>query len=257
MAMTNNLSKTLDILNCSFASKETRPFSLTPISIGVYDRIMRTQHITQVSKYFIGIGAALLLLAVVLPIARATDSEFRQVIATGTLTTDILDENEDDVASPLITLTPLSVAPICQTSTGTYGSNTQRIYIDNPGAATDGWVLSLAATSGASSQWDSGSEQYDFNDPAGSGCTNGQLSINPAAATVHLDGSSTLTDVSMGASAGFNQGVVDDIELVNAGSTSDTVWRGYITGIGVSQAVPASTPAGTYAIDLTQTVVAS
>lgn len=184
------------------------------------------------------------------------NTQLQQVISAGTLSTDILDASQVTVSSPGISLSSLNVSSACQTTTGTYGSGSQRIYVDNPGASATGWVLSMAATSGNTATWTTGSQTYDFNDPTGSGCTNGQLTINPSAGTTNAQSPSTTTGVTLGSSAAFNQGTTDAIELVNAGASSDDIWRGYFTGIGVSQKVPATKPAGTYTISLTQTVVA-
>jgi hypothetical protein len=187
----------------------------------------------------------------------ASNTSLQQVISAGTLSTDVLNASQAPVSSPSVSLTSLNVSTACQTSTGTYGTNSQRLYIDNPGAANNGWVLSVAATAGSTALWSDGaSHSYDFNSPTGSGCTNGQLSVDPSVSTATAQSPSTLTGVSLGTASAFNQGSVDSIQLVNAGAGSDDIWRGYLTGISISQKIPPSTPAGSYTIDLTQTVVA-
>jgi len=183
-------------------------------------------------------------------------TQLQQVISAGTLTTDILDAGQNPVSSPSITLSALNVATSCQTTTGTYGSNTQRIYVDNPGASATGWVLSIAATSGNTATWTNGSNTYAFNNPAGSGCTSGQMTVDPSVGTVTAQSPATTTGISKGSAASFNQGTTDAIQLFNASASANTIWRGYLTGVSVSQKVPASTPAGTYTLSLTQTVVA-
>ncbi len=210
-------------------------------------------------KYRGGVGTLILLAIGIVLLnfspAAAVDTEFSQTISAGTLSVDIKDGSEVSVVSPSVIMSPLNTSPTCQTSTGTLGTNTQRIYVENPDAADSGWVLSIAATGGASTMWTSGSDDYDFNSPSGTGCTDGQMTVDPSVASMSLHGSSALTGVSMGSQAAFHQGTTDSIELVNAGSTSDDVWKGYLTGITISQKVPASIPAGTYTIDLTKTVV--
>jgi hypothetical protein len=197
-----------------------------------------------------------LLASASLPAGATANTQLQQVISTGTLSTDILDAGQATVSSPSISLSSLSVSATCQTATGTHGTNTQRIYVDNPGASATGWVLSLAATAGATATWTTGSQTYDFNDPSGSGCTGGQMTVNPSGGTITAQSPSTTTGVSLGTSAAFNQGTTDSIELANAGASSDDIWRGYLTNIAISQKVPASKPAGTYTLSLTQTVVA-
>jgi hypothetical protein len=155
-------------------------------------------------------------------------------------------------------------------STGTFGTNTERVYVSNGDAADNGWTLTVAATSGATARWQNGgaTQFMDFNDPSGStaGCTDGadadstagQLTIDPSAGTLTTDcGTCTTTSVSKGSSTGFDQGTTDSITLLNAAAGSDDVWRGYLTGMGLSQTVPAETPANAYTLDLTLTVTAS
>ena len=43
---------------------------------------------------------------------------------------------------------------------------------------------------------------------------------------------------------------------MTASASADKVWAGYITGIGLTQAIPASQPAGTYTLPMVQTVTA-
>ncbi len=182
-------------------------------------------------------------------------SQLQQLISSGTLTTDILDASQVTVASPSVTLAALNVSTSCQTTTGTFGANTQRIYVDNPGATANGWVLSIAATSGNTATWTNGSNTYAFNNAAGSGCTGGQMTIDPSVGTVTPQSPATNTGISKGTSTAFNQGTTDSIQLVTASSSANAIWRGYLTGVSVSQKVPASTPAGSYTLSLTQTVV--
>lgn len=59
-----------------------------------------------------------------------------------------------------------------------------------------------------------------------------------------------------GSSAAFNQGTTDSITLVNAGSTSNDVWRGYLSGATISQTIPAEQAADSYTLNLTLTATA-
>lgn len=203
-------------------------------------------------------GSALLTLSaafVVVGAAHASpQGQLTQSVTPGTLTTDIRDASYVAVASPTFGMSTLNISNDCQTSTGTYGSAAQRIYVDNPGGANNGWTLSIAATGGASANWVSGGNNYDFDDPAGSGCTSGQLTLDPSVGTVTASAGTT-TAITKGSSAAFNSN--SSTTLLTAAAGSDDIFRGYLTGVGVSQKVPASKPAGNYAIDLTQTIVAN
>lgn len=200
----------------------------------------------------------------------ANNSTFNQTINAGALTTDIMDNTGASVASPSASMTAKSFAFTCQTggnaSTGTFGSNTQRIYVTNPGAANNGWTLTLGATSGATSLWTAGGNTFDFNDAGSSGCTDGadpdtkagQLTVDPSVSTLTTDcASCTASNVTKGSSAAYVQGTTDSVTLLNAAAASDDVWRGYMTGAGLSQTIPAETPAGAYNLNMTLTATAS
>lgn len=216
---------------------------------GVMKKLMRTS---------IQRGAAVLsVLAVAVvgtPAAYAqltTGSTLSQGITAGTLSTSIRNSSNVVVSSPSFTMSSVSASTSVQTSTGTFGDNSQRITVDNPGGANNGWVLSLAATGGATATWTSGGDSYAFNGTT----TTGQLTIDPAASTLTPASGNTVTGITKGTQATFSG--ANPITLLTAGSTSEDVWNGYITGVGVSQLIPASQAVGTYTIDLTQTVAAS
>lgn len=204
--------------------------------------------------------------------AHAVDSSFNQTISAGTLATEILDGSRATVASPSVTMSGITFSFDCQeggsASTGTFGTTSERIYVSNPDAADNGWTLGLAATGGNTSFWDGAGADFDFNDPTGAtqGCEDGgdtdslagQLAVDPSGGTITADcGSCTTTNVSQGSSSAFNEGSTDSINLLTAASGSDDIWRGYLTGVGLSQTIPAETPADSYSIDLTVTVTAS
>jgi hypothetical protein len=204
----------------------------------------------------------------------ASNSDFSQTINAGTLSTDILDSVRAAVASPSVAMSAKNFSFDCQAggggSTGTFGSNTERIYVNNPNGANNGWTLTIAATSGATSTWENaGSTSFiDFNDPTGAtaGCSDGadadssagQMTIDPNAGTLTADcATCTTTNVSKGSSSSFNQGTTDNITILNAAASSDDIWRGYLTGATVNQTIPAETAADTFTINLTLTATAS
>lgn len=204
----------------------------------------------------------------------ASNSTFNQTINSGTLTTDILDASGNAVGSPAVSMSAKNFSFDCQAgvdaSAGTFGSASERIYVNNGDAADNGWTLTVAATDGATAAWEnSGSTAtFDFNDATGStaGCSDGadtdsvagQMTLDPSAGTLAADCSTcSTTNVSKGSSASFEEGTTDNVTLLNAASGSDDVFRGYLTDVGVSQTIPAETPADSYTIDLTLTVTAS
>ncbi len=202
-------------------------------------------------------------------------SDLTQTISAGTLSVDILDASHNAVASPSAAFTAKNFSFDCQyggsASTGTLGSNTQRLYAINPSAATpNGWNVTMAATGGATASWANtgATKKFDFNDPTGSnpGCSDGadadslagQLSVDPSVSTVNLDcAACTLTGITKGSSSAFNQGTTDSVTLLAASSGANNPWRGYLTGVGLSQTIPAEQPAdSSYAINMTMTITA-
>lgn len=180
------------------------------------------------------------------------------------LSADIVDGSGVTVASPSIAMSSSSRSFSCQTVTGTLGASTQKIRVNNT-TGNPAWTLSIAATSGTTGSWSAGTPKYDFNDTAGSGCTDGadadtlagDLTINPAAGSITPQTGCTSTGVTLGASAAFNQGTVDAITLAT-GSTSAAIncyWD--FTGFSLSQTVPATQVAGAYSLGMTLTITAN
>lgn len=201
----------------------------------------------------------------------ANNSTFNQTINAGVLATDILDASRASVASPSIAMSAKSFSFDCQAggsaSTGSFGTNTERIYVTNPGGANNGWTLTLAATSGATATWANGgaTQTFDFNDAGSSGCTDGadadtrpgQMTVNANAGTLTTDCASCVTtNITKGSSASFVQGTTDSITLLNASAASDDAWRGYLSGATVSQTIPAEQAATAYTLGMTLTATA-
>jgi hypothetical protein len=198
----------------------------------------------------------------------AAITNFTQTINSGTLAVDIVDGSYVTVGSPAVAMSATSVGFTCQTSTGTFGTVTEQIYVSNPDAADNGWTVSLAAAN-TSSTWSSAlPATFDFNDPTTSGCTDGadgdsvggQMTINPAGATLATGGcvGCTTTAITKGSSSAFSQGVTDSITVLTAAAGSDDIGDWTLQGVAVSQKIPAQQAAASdYNIDLTLSIVAS
>ena len=222
---------------------------------------------------------ALITLVVTILFVAATASAantptLNQTINAGSLSTDILNASRVAVGSPSAAFSAKTFSFDCQyggaASTASLGSDSERAYVINPNAANNGWTLTIAATSGATALWQNGgsTQNYDFNDPTGvnPGCSDGadtdskagQLSIDPSAATINLDCMTcTSSNVTKGSATAFNQGTTDAITLLNAAAASDDIWRGYLTGVAMSQTIPAEQPADSYSVNMTITVTAN
>lgn len=201
----------------------------------------------------------------------ASTPTLTQIITNGVLSTDILDASRNPVAAPAVSMSSKAFAFDCQTganaSTGTLGTNTERVYVTNPGGADNGWNLTIAATGGATTTWANGgaTRRIDFNDPTTGGCTDGadidsasgQMTIDPSAGTLITDCQScSTTGVTKGASSAFSQGVQDVLTLLSAAAGSDDIWRGYMTGMTLRQVIPGETPADSYTLNMTLTATA-
>lgn len=170
--------------------------------------------------------------------------------ASGTLTADIVDSGGTTVASPSVTFSAATFNfDSVQTPTGTLGVSAQKIRVSNT-TGTAAWTMSVAATSGPTTLWTTGSITYDFNSTA----ANGRLTVNPSTATITPQGGCSSTGISLGSSTSYNQGVTDSITLATASGSTQTGCYWDFTGIGLTQDIPAKQSAGTYTISLTLTV---
>jgi hypothetical protein len=194
-------------------------------------------------------------------------SNFTQTINPGTLTVDIVDASYVTVASPSVAMNAATFSFLCQTATGTFGTSTQVIYIKNPNAANNGWVVSLAASS-PTAFWASAGTAMDFNDPTTAGCTDGadadalkgQMTVDPSVGTLAVGQclSCTTASITKGSSAAFNQGTLDSVTILTAAASSSDIGDWKLTGVAISQKIPAEQPAASdYSISLTLSIVAS
>lgn len=188
--------------------------------------------------------------------------------AGGTLTTDIVDASYVSVSSPTVAMNVATFNFACQTVTGSFGTASQQIYVNNDNGANNGWTLTMAAQA-TTDVWDSAGTDYDFNDPTSSGCTDGadagdtvggQMTIDPSGATLAVGqcGSCTTTNISKGSSTAFNEGTTDAVTLLTATADSDDVGDWTLQGVSISQKIPAEQPiASDYTINMVLTVTAS
>jgi hypothetical protein len=182
----------------------------------------------------------------------------------GSLGVDVVDGGGVSVASPSLAMSGLVSSNVCQTATGTLGTATQKIRLNNTTGYAP-WSLSLAASGGVTANWSSGTATYDFNDANGSGCSDGadadslagQLNVNPSAATNAAQSGCTTTGVSLASSSAFSQGSVDSITLASASTSALPGCYWDLTGISLSQKIPPMQASGSYNMQLTLTAVAS
>ena len=182
---------------------------------------------------------------------------FDQTINAGTLTASINQTGDTTpVAAPTVAFSPVNYSFSCQTSTGTLGDANDLINVTDLASGITTWNIALAATGGTSATWTNGTNTYAYNNIAGSGCTSGDLTVNPAAGTITNDCNSACTanaaTVTLGASAVYNGTTVTSVTLLS--DSAGTAWEGYAEGISLSQAVPSLTPSGSYSLPMTITL---
>jgi hypothetical protein len=184
----------------------------------------------------------------------------------GVLAVDIVDATQTPVASPSYAMSPTSYLFTCDPTTTTVGTTAQRIEVSNF-TATASWSVSIAATAGNTATWnDGGTNNYDFNDPAGTpaGCGDGgdtdsiagQLTLDPSVGTSTPRAGCTNTGISLGSSAGFNEATVDAITLISASSSAQLSCSWELTDVDATQRIPSDQASGTYTINLTLTATA-
>jgi len=213
------------------------------------------------------IGLLLYVVSMQTYVLAASTSNFTQTINAGTLAVDIVNGSFVTVGSPSVAMGAVTFSFACQTSTGTFGSATEQIYVQNPDAADNGWTVSLAG-SAPTAVWDSAGTDYDFNDPTTSGCTDGgdadslggQMTVDPSGGTIAVGNCSSCatTNITKGSSNAYNQATVDSITILTGAAGSNDIGDWTLQGVSISQKIPAEQPAASdYDINMTLSIVAS
>ena len=181
---------------------------------------------------------------------------------------DIVDAAGFSVASPSVSMQTSNVSFTCTNTIGTLGTGSQRLRITNPSGSSPTWSLSVAATDGAAARWQNGgnTQFFDFNDTGGApgGCGDsgdsdslaGRLFFSPTSGTSTPQSGCGNTDINLCGNAGFQEGTVNSLTLVSAGSSALTGCYWDITNIGVDQYIPAGQASDTYTLNLTLTITA-
>lgn len=196
------------------------------------------------------------------------NSAFNQTINAGSLSIAITNASYSVVDNPSITMGAKTFSWTCLTAgdrpTGTFGASDERIYVQNPDAADNGWRVDLAA-SGTTDVWDAGAAtDYDFNDDGGAGCTDGddadafggEMTVDPSGGTITKGqcASCDTTSVTVGTSEAFKEGVTDAIDLMTGAAGSDDIGDWYLTGVAIHNTIPAEQVPGAYALTMTVSV---
>ncbi|OYX44020.1 hypothetical protein B7Y94_00335, partial [Candidatus Saccharibacteria bacterium 32-49-12] len=179
------------------------------------------------------------------------DSKLTQTISAGTINTNFTDASGATVSNPSFAMSSATVSTTGNmTTTGTYGSDTQRATVDKPGLSS-GFTLSLAAANPSIGWYRDGAPSVSVYKHNGSTESEGQLTVGSGGTLGQYTGSDTGITGSVG---GTFSGTTPITIMAGASATMDSVWRGYVHGISLTQVIPKGTPAGSYSIDLVQTV---
>ncbi len=182
-----------------------------------------------------------------------------------TLSGDIVNASNVSVTNPAAAFAARTFDFNCQASTATLGVAAQQIRVVNT-TANAAWTLSIAPTNGPTAVWsDGGTNTYDVNDPTGAGCSDGvdpdavagRLTVDPSVATVTPDASCSATGITKGTQTAFEQGVADSIPLVIGTASSEINCTWNITGVALSQQIPAEAAPASYSLGLTITLAAN
>lgn len=219
---------------------------------------MKTKKIISLMK------VAIASIIVTMPIAvaniyAANTPQFNQTISEGAKSVDIVDAGDVTVASPAVAFSAANFSFNTQDTTGTLGAAAAKIRIANP-TSTATWTVNLAA-SAPSAVWTAGGNTYDFNDTNGytdgadTDTKGGQMVVNPAGGTLAGVSGCATTNVNKGTSDSFVEGSMDSIDLVSGAAGATTFCRWDLTGVALTQKVPAAQAAGSYSMNMTLTVI--
>ena len=172
------------------------------------------------------------------------------ITSAGALSVDIVDGSDQSVVSPSVSFSSTFFSWVGEQTTGTLGTSTQKIKVTN-GTSTHTWTLSIAATSGESSLWQDASKSYDYNGTQSAG----RLRVNPSSVTITPGGACSNTGISGQSAQYFASGSVSSINLVIASASAEHDCYWYITGVGLTQDIPAEQQIGTYSLGMTITVI--
>ncbi len=189
----------------------------------------------------------------------ATFEFFKVSVTSVSPSVDIVDSGGATVASPSVSFSAQTFSFSASTTTGTLGISSEKVRISSGTAAS--WTLSIAATSGPTTLWDAGGgKTYDFNDtgPTDTGVDTdtkgGRLTVNPAVSTITALGICNNTGLTKGPSTPFLEGTTNSITVISAsGAGTSCQWD--VTGVALSQDIPASQVSGTYTLGMTLTIV--
>lgn len=178
----------------------------------------------------------------------ALNANLSQVINAGTLSVDFVDGSNVSIASPSIAFGAVDFSFACQDGTATLGTASQKLQVKNPKKA--GVSIDLNAVTPGTGEWSNGgTENYNYNDATGSGCTNGQLAVTGGTFT-KTAGSGTPTQTMPGGAFTGTSAVV----LLN--NTGNVAYNADLTNFTLTQKIPAEQTSASYSLPMVVSYIA-
>jgi hypothetical protein len=198
----------------------------------------------------------------------AATTNFSMSVLPQPLAVNMVDSDFNPIEEPEVGFTEIPYTNDCRELITSLASEDQQIYVRNFDAADNGWTVTIS-TESPTAHWSSGEYAFDFNDPTGDGCADGDDpdtlvgSMEIYTESGSLDSwicpqctSDFVNRVSAGA---FDEvGGINSVTLVyaTAGSDNRGDWR--MSDVRVRQTIPASQPAaGNYEIPLLLSITAN
>ena len=181
-------------------------------------------------------------------------------VTIGDLSVDIVDDSVMSISSPVIDFGEMSFSHSSVETTSTFGTDDFSILIENQTPDSQ-WTLYLSAES-PDSLWEGENYSLDFNDVDGAtdgldvDTAGGQMTIDPSVATITPSTGCSSDALSLGSEASFSEGVIDSISILSAASSAEIDCSWEITGIQITQMVPANQYSDDYSLGLVLTAVA-
>lgn len=167
--------------------------------------------------------------------------------SAGTVSVDIVDSGGNPISNPSVSLTSSNFSWGTQQTNGTLGVSAQKMRVTS---TLSNWTLSIAATSGPTTLWQSGGNNYDFNGTASAG----RLQADASGGTLTPQEGCGTSGLSKGSATYFVQDTQDSITLLT-GSSAQTGCYWDLTSVNLTQDIPASQVSGSYLIGMTLTAV--
>lgn len=174
--------------------------------------------------------------------------QLSQSITDGVKSIDVVDGSGNTVASPSVAFGAATFSYSAQNTTGTLGTSSERIRVSNP-TSTATWTASIAGTA-PSATWTDGSHTYNFNS-----ATLGQMTVDPSVSTIAGVGGCATTNVNKGSSSAFVSGTTDSITVASGATGAAPYCRWDVTGVGLSQRIPAGQVSGSYNMTMVLSVI--